>query len=52
MDNWSDFDFVCRKVLEYHAQGDPIKDVLEKTPYSETEFIIELVRCYLIASDR
>jgi hypothetical protein len=47
MENWSDFDFVCQKVLEYAERGDPIKDVLEQTPYSETEFILELVRDYI-----
>jgi hypothetical protein len=47
MDNWSDFDFVCQKVLEAMRQGDPYKDVLEQTPYSEADFVYELVLQYL-----
>jgi hypothetical protein len=47
MENWSDFDFLCRKVLECAENGDPIQDALEQTSYSETEFILELVRHYL-----
>ncbi len=52
MENWSDFDFVCEQVLAYINNGDPVKDVLEKTPYSETEFIEELVRHYLQTKNR
>ena len=47
VENWSDFDFVCAQVIAYASNGDPIKDVLEKTPYNETEFILELVRHYM-----
>lgn len=47
MDNWSDLDFICRKILEYSLNGDPVKDVIEQTPYSVDELIVELATEYV-----
>ena len=46
MENWSDFDFVCSKIMDRHERGETIEDILDKTPYLEAELIEELIRHY------
>jgi hypothetical protein len=47
VEDWADLGFVCRKIVSYHKNGDPVKDVVEQTPYSEAELLVELARDYL-----
>jgi hypothetical protein len=47
MDNWADLEFICKKILEYHENGDPVKDVIEHTPYSQDQLLVELARACL-----
>jgi len=45
--NPADLKEVCEQIVVYVKNGDPIKDVIEQTPYSETELIYELALAYL-----
>lgn len=47
MGDWSDMKFICRKIIEANKNGDPVKDVIENTPYRESEILDDLAREYL-----
>lgn len=47
MKNPADLLEVCLELIKYIDNGDPAKDVIEKTPYSETELIYELAIDYV-----
>ena len=47
MKNPADLYEVCQELIRYIDQGDPVKDVLEDTPYSESELIYELALHYV-----
>lgn len=38
---------VCETLIRYIDNGDPAKDVIEQTPYSETELLYELALDYV-----
>lgn len=46
MHNSADIKEICEKIVAYVKNGDPVKDVIEQTPYSETELIYELALAY------
>jgi hypothetical protein len=47
MDNPADLLEVCKTILAYQKNGDPAKDVIEQTPYSEDELLHELALFYV-----
>lgn len=49
MNNSADLTEVCQEVIKFFKNGDPVKDVIENTPYSEEELIYELALAYIAA---
>jgi hypothetical protein len=47
MENPADLTEVCKQIVEYVKNGDPAKDVIEQSAYSETELIYELALFYV-----
>lgn len=38
---------LCKKIIKYADNGDPVKDVIENTQYTEDEVIILLAKAYI-----
>jgi hypothetical protein len=51
MKNPADLFEVCKEIIKYVDNGDPAKDVLEQTPYSESDLIYELALAYISAHE-
>ncbi len=47
MKNPADLLEVCKTILRYQEKGDPAKDVIEQTSYSEDELLHELCLFYV-----
>lgn len=46
MRNPADLKEICEQIIASANNGDPVTDVIEQTPYSETELIYELALAY------
>lgn len=38
---------LCRKIIEYHKDGTPIKDAIEPSEYHEDELLVKLAKHYV-----
>lgn len=38
---------ICKKIIKYSENGDPVKDVIEKTDYTEDKLLVELAEFYV-----
>lgn len=47
MENPADLYQICKRIIAFVDNGDPVKDVIEQTPYTETELLYELALDYL-----
>jgi len=51
MKNPADLFEVCQEIVKYIDNGDPAKDVIENTPYSESELLYELALHYVRSNE-
>jgi hypothetical protein len=47
VENLANLKELCQKIVMYAKNGDPVHDVIEQSPYSESELIYELALDYL-----
>ena len=52
MENPADLLEVCKGIVDFVNNGDPPKDVIENSAYSETELIYELALFYVSKGGR
>lgn len=38
---------ICEDILKFAKNGDPVKDVIENTSYTEEELLVELAKYYI-----